>query len=108
MDHPFPHPSSSFITRQCIVHDFIMFGINNQQKLKSDVTIFCRIYLMYINKLSDGRNNICGKNTSSFRKDTRISRLEPADGLQIARLDIDKNMRFNILDAENALLPISN
>ena len=46
---------------------------------------------MFINKTPDGRNNICGKNISAFRKELHISQRELADRLQIAGLDIDKN-----------------
>lgn len=46
---------------------------------------------MFINKTPDGRNNVCGKNVSAFRKELHISQRELADRLQIAGLDIDKN-----------------
>ena len=46
---------------------------------------------MFINKSPDGRNNICGKNISKYRKDLGISQRELADRLQIAGLDLDKN-----------------
>ncbi len=46
---------------------------------------------MFINKTSEGLNNICGKNISIYRKEMKISQRELADRLQLAGLDIDKN-----------------
>lgn len=46
---------------------------------------------MFINKTSDGRNNICGRNISKLRMSMNISQRELADRLQVAGLDIDKN-----------------
>ena len=46
---------------------------------------------MFINKTSDNRNNICGKNVAAFRKELHISQRELADRLQLIGLDIDKN-----------------
>ncbi len=46
---------------------------------------------MFINKTSDGLNNICGKNVSRLRMDLGISQRELADRLQLVGLDIDKN-----------------
>lgn len=46
---------------------------------------------MFINKTSDGKNNICGKRVSNIRMSMNISQRELADRLQIAGLDIDKN-----------------
>ena len=46
---------------------------------------------MFINKSSDGLNNICGKNISKYRKEIKISQRRLADILQLAGLDIDKN-----------------
>ena len=46
---------------------------------------------MFINKATDGGNNICGKNVAHFRKDLHISQRELADRLQIVGLDVDKN-----------------
>lgn len=46
---------------------------------------------MFINKASDDRNNICGKNISSLRKALGISQRELADKLQLIGLEIDKN-----------------
>ena len=46
---------------------------------------------MFINKNSNGLNNICGKNISKFRTDLQISQRELADRMQLVGLDIDKN-----------------
>ncbi|MBQ3055360.1 MAG: helix-turn-helix transcriptional regulator [Oscillospiraceae bacterium] len=46
---------------------------------------------MFINKSSDGSNNLCGKNIARFRKELKISQRELADRLQLYGLDIDKN-----------------
>ena len=46
---------------------------------------------MFINKTSDGLNNVCGKNISVKRKILGFSQRELADRLQIAGLDVDKN-----------------
>lgn len=46
---------------------------------------------MFINKASDNKNNICGKQVAVFRKALGISQRELADRLQLAGLDIDKN-----------------
>lgn len=46
---------------------------------------------MFINKTSDGLNNVCGKNISANRKILGFSQRELADRLQIAGLDVDKN-----------------
>lgn len=46
---------------------------------------------MFINKTADGRNNLCGRNVSKYRKELRISQRELADRLQIAGIDVDKN-----------------
>lgn len=46
---------------------------------------------MFINKASDGRNNLCGKKVSAVRKKMKISQRELADMLQLAGLDVDKN-----------------
>lgn len=46
---------------------------------------------MFINKSSDGLNNLCGKNISRFRTEMKISQRELADRLQLVGLDIDKN-----------------
>lgn len=46
---------------------------------------------MFINKNNDGRNNVCGKNISVFRKERKLSQRELADQLQLIGLEIDKN-----------------
>lgn len=46
---------------------------------------------MFINKASDDKNNICGKNIAKYRKELKISQRELADRLQLVGLDIDKN-----------------
>lgn len=46
---------------------------------------------MFINKTSDGKNNICGKNVAKFRKEMGISQRELSDKLQLIGLDVDKN-----------------
>lgn len=46
---------------------------------------------MFINKTSQGLNNISGINISRFRKELGISQRELADKLQLIGMDIDKN-----------------
>lgn len=46
---------------------------------------------MFINKTSNGRNNLCGEKISMLRASLGISQRALADRLQIAGLDIDKN-----------------
>ncbi len=46
---------------------------------------------MFINKNSEGLNNICGKNIYILRKEMNISQRKLADLLQLDGLDIDKN-----------------
>ena len=46
---------------------------------------------MFINKTTDGRNNICGSNVALFRKQMGLSQRELADLLQLNGLDVDKN-----------------
>ena len=46
---------------------------------------------MFINKASDGKNNLCGEKIALRRSQMGISQWELADRLQIAGLDIDKN-----------------
>lgn len=46
---------------------------------------------MFINKTSEGLNNVCGSNISKFRKELGISQRQLADKLQLIGLDIDKN-----------------
>ena len=46
---------------------------------------------MFINKNSDGLNNICGKKIAELRKNMQISQRLLADRLQLQGLDVDKN-----------------
>lgn len=46
---------------------------------------------MFINKASDGKNNICGLNVARLRSAHGISQRALADKLQLLGLDIDKN-----------------
>ena len=46
---------------------------------------------MFINKTTDGLNNVCGKNVAQLRSALKISQRELADRLQLVGLDIDKN-----------------
>ena len=46
---------------------------------------------MFINKTSDGRNNLCGPKIAQIRKGMGISQRELADRLQLVGLDVDKN-----------------
>ncbi len=46
---------------------------------------------MFINKSSDGLNNICGKEISFLRKKLKISQRILAEKLQLTGLDVDKN-----------------
>ena len=46
---------------------------------------------MFINKSSDGSNNICGQRVAQFRKAMKKSQRELADLLQLEGLDINKN-----------------
>ena len=46
---------------------------------------------MFINKTSDGLNNICGKNIAAFRVALGISQRELADRMQLVGIDVDKN-----------------
>ena len=46
---------------------------------------------MFINKSTDGLNNICGKNVAYYRKKMNISQRKLADLLQLEGLDVDKN-----------------
>lgn len=46
---------------------------------------------MFINKGTDGNNNICGKQIAVLRKKTGKSQRQLADALQLTGLDIDKN-----------------
>lgn len=46
---------------------------------------------MFINKTKAGKNNICGDTIAHRRKELNISQREPANRLQLAGLDVDKN-----------------
>lgn len=46
---------------------------------------------MFINKASDGKNNVCRKAVFAKRKEMKISQRELADLLQLSGLDVDKN-----------------
>lgn len=46
---------------------------------------------MFINKTSDGRHNICGRQVARYRKELGKSQRELADMLQLLGLDVDKN-----------------
>lgn len=46
---------------------------------------------MFINKSTDGRNNICGKQVAKYRKGLKMSQRQLAEALQLAGLDVDKN-----------------
>lgn len=46
---------------------------------------------MFINKTSDGLNNISGKNIARFRIALKLSQRELADKMQLVGIDIDKN-----------------
>ena len=46
---------------------------------------------MFINKNSDGSNNICGKKIAEMRIEMGISQRALADKMQLVGLDIDKN-----------------
>ena len=46
---------------------------------------------MFINKTSDGCNNLCGRRVAKFRMEMKISQRELADRLQLVGLDMDKN-----------------
>ena len=46
---------------------------------------------MFINKSTDGKNNICGKNIARLRIEKNLSQRMLADKLQIMGIDIGKN-----------------
>ncbi len=46
---------------------------------------------MFINKTSDGKNNVCGQQVSQYRRQLKLSQRALADALQVSGLDIDKN-----------------
>ena len=47
--------------------------------------------IMFINKSSDGKNNICGEKIALLRKSLNCSQRALADKLQLLGLEIDKN-----------------
>ena len=50
-----------------------------------------RGYFYVHQKAPDGKNNICGKNIASYRREMHISQRQLAELLQLHGLDIDKN-----------------
>ncbi len=46
---------------------------------------------MFINKTSNGLNNVCGKNIAKYRTELKISQRKLADKMQLVGIDIDKN-----------------
>lgn len=46
---------------------------------------------MFINKTSDGLNNVCGKRIAEYRMSMKISQRELADRMQLVGIDLDKN-----------------
>lgn len=46
---------------------------------------------MFINKASNGNNNICAENVTKYRINMGLSQRALADRLQIYGLDVDKN-----------------
>lgn len=46
---------------------------------------------MFINKTTDGRNNVCGEQIARLRTARKLSQRQLADILQLSGLDIDKN-----------------
>ncbi len=46
---------------------------------------------MFINKTTEGLNNICGKNIAVLRMKMGISQRALADKMQLVGIDIDKN-----------------
>ncbi len=46
---------------------------------------------MFINKTSDGKNNVCGQQVAQYRRQLKLSQRALADALQVSGLDIDKN-----------------
>lgn len=46
---------------------------------------------MFINKATNGKNNICGEQITTFRVKQGLSQRQLADRLQLMGLDIDKN-----------------
>ena len=61
---------------------------------------------MFINKTTDGRNNICGVKIARLRKELQISQRELADRLQLIGLDLDKNAVQRIESGQRFLTDI--
>ena len=61
---------------------------------------------MFINKSTDGKNNICGEQVAKYRKTMKKSQRELADELQLIGLDVDK-MQSKGLKPVSGLSPIS-
>lgn len=61
---------------------------------------------MFINKTSDSKNNLSGKNIAKFRKEIKISQRELADRLQLIGLDVDKNAIQRIESGQRFVIDI--
>lgn len=61
---------------------------------------------MFINKSTDGKNNICGEQVAKYRKTMKKSQRELADELQLIGLDVDKNA-IQRIEPVSGLSPIS-
>ena len=46
---------------------------------------------LFINKSTNGENNICGRKVAEYRKLLKKSQRQLADALQLLGLDVDKN-----------------
>lgn len=46
---------------------------------------------MFINKTTDGKNNLCGDQIAMLRKPLRLSQRALADRMQLEGIDLDKN-----------------
>ena len=46
---------------------------------------------MFINKTTDGKNNLCGNRISKYRMELKISQRELADRMQLEGYMMDKN-----------------
>ena len=61
---------------------------------------------MFINKSTDGKNNICGKNIARLRIEKNLSQRMLADKLQIMGTDIGKNAIQRIESGERFVTDI--
>lgn len=61
---------------------------------------------MFINKSTDGKNNICGKNIARLRIEKNLSQRMLADKLQIMGIDIGKNAIQRIESGERFVTDI--